>query len=1088
MERSAFPGFGPLIRGRKRTRLSPHRLGLSFVQACPNCGEENSDRASFCQACATPLEKKPVGPARVRKTVTVVFSDVTGSTAMGERLDPESVRSVMSRYFEEMRRVLERHGGTVEKFIGDAVMAVFGIPRVHEDDALRAVRAAAQMRQALARLNSELETTWGVSIGNRTGVNTGEVVAGDTAAGATLVTGDAVNVAARLEQAAAPGQILLGEQTHRLVRHAVRSEPVEPLALKGKAEPVGAHRLVEVLLGAAPWDRRLVTPLIGRDRELQVLLESFERTTAEHSCRLVTVLGAAGLGKSRLVSEAISVLEARAWVLRGRCLPYGEGITFWPLLEILKQAAGITDSDPPAEAAARLDALATDLGIASAEAERVGALIGLAPAAGSIEEGYRAVRLFLEAISRRRPLVVVVEDIHWAEPALLNLLAHVAELAREAPMLLLCPARPELLEIRPSWGSDLPSSSTVALQPLSEVQSRQLVPAALGVAGMEEVAGRIADAAGGNPLFVEEMLGMMIDEGILAREDGGWRVVKTLSAVPVPPTISALIAARLDRLPREVRVVLECASVVGKDFDRAALVALSEQQPVDGPLVELVSKEFVVARAVPGAYSFRHILIRDGAYAGVPKQTRAGLHRRFAGLLEEQAGRRPAEVEEILGYHLEQAFRYQEELGLSDPDTRVLAERAASFLTSAGRRALGRGDAGAAASLLGRAVSLLPPEDGRELLPDLGHAQQAAGNLRDAEVTLQEALRTAGDAGDEIVAGRAALGRSLLRLMAGHVSMEECLREAERVIQVFERHGDERGLARAWQEIGRLRVWLGNSSEAESALDRAVRYARRMGEEGLVSEALMWLCVAIALGPRPIPEVIRIIEEIRRESAALAVEAEALNELASANAQQGRFDHAREDLDRAATILDGLGQRLLLAALHQFAEVELLAGNPKGAIERLEPGAEELRRMGERTFLSTSVAWLAEANYELGRYEEALELTRESEVTAAPDDIESQIRWRGVRAKLLARGAAIDKAEALAREAALMALGTDCPNWQGTAFMDLADVLATAGQSQKVEEALQRAIEAFEGKGNVVMLNRARAILRASPASGPSPR
>jgi class 3 adenylate cyclase/tetratricopeptide (TPR) repeat protein len=1048
-------------------------LGLSVVQVCPNCGEENSERASFCQACATPLEKQAAAPTRVRKTVTVVFSDVTGSTAMGERLDPELMRSMMSRYFGEMRRVLERHGGTVEKFIGDAVMAVFGIPRLHEDDAIRAVRAAAEMREAITVLNAELERTWGVSIGNRTGVNTGEVVAGDSAAGATLATGDAVNVAARLEQAAAPGEILLGDQTYKLVRHAVWAEPVEPLALKGKKEPVAAHRLVD-LPGTASRDRRLVAPLVGRDDELRQLLEAFEHAVAERSCRLVTVVGGAGLGKSRLVSEAASTLEARAKVLRGRCLPYGEGITFWPVLDVFKQAAGITDADAPGEAAARLDALATELGVPSAEAERVGVLMGLTPAGGAIEESFRAVRVLLEAMSRRRPLVVVVEDIHWAEPPLLDLLAHVAELSRDAPMLLLCPARPELLETRPDWAASLANSSTLPLKPLSEEQSRQLVPAALGVGGLEEVAARIADAAGGNPLFVEEMLGMMIDDGALARDNGGWRVVKIPSSVRVPPTISALIAARLDRLPRVERAVAERASVVGKDFERQAIVALSGHEPVDGPLAELTSKEFVVAGATPDTFSFRHILIRDEAYAGIPKQLRTGLHERLADWLEEQAGARLAEYEEIVGYHLEQAVKFREKLRLSDRGIRALAHRAAHCLTSAGRRALGRGDVGAAATLLGRAVSLLPPRDRRELLPDLAHAQQGAGDLRGADATLREALRAAEAGRDEALAARAALDLSVLRLMVGSANMKECLREAERVVGVLERHGDERGLGRAWQEIGRLRVWLGNSAEAETALERAVRYARRMGEERLVSESLMWLCMAIGVGPRPTSDVIRMIEEIRRGSSALAVEAEALTELASAKAQQGRFDEAREDVEQAASLFEELGQHLLRAALHPIAEVELLAGSPKGAIERLEPGAGELRRMGERSYLSTSAAWLAQAKYELGRFEEAMDLTSESEQTAAPDDVESQIRWRGVRAKLLAQGAATEQAEALARQAVRMALNTDSPNWQGHALMELGDVLRIVGRPAEAGEAVGDALRVFHRKGNVVMAGRAR--------------
>ena len=411
---------------------------------CANCGRESPDDFAFCPSCSAPLA--PPGHQEVRKTVTVVFCDVTGSTAMGERLDPESLRRVMSRYFAEMRAALERHGGTVEKFIGDAVMAVFGVPTIHEDDALRAVRAAAEMREALQVLNKELERDHDVSLAARIGVNTGEVVAGDH--GDTLVTGDAVNVAARLEQAAEPGTVLIGEETLRLVRDAVVAEPVPPLEVKGKTEPLAAFRLVQVTAGVAGVARRLDSPMVGRERELARLRQTFEDAIADRSCQLFTILGTPGVGKSRLVEEFLGSL-GEATVLRGRCLPYGEGITFFPVGEVVKEAAGLDDFDAPDEIERKICAV---LGTDGPACSTLAQLFAAADRDSSVEETFWAVRSFLEAVAKTAPLALVFDDIHWGEPTFLDLIEHITGWAREAPILVLCVSRPELLDERAGWG------------------------------------------------------------------------------------------------------------------------------------------------------------------------------------------------------------------------------------------------------------------------------------------------------------------------------------------------------------------------------------------------------------------------------------------------------------------------------------------------------------------------------------------------------------------------------------------------------------------------------------------------------------
>ena len=534
---------------------------------CASCGHESAETFKFCPECGTPATE-PSGREQ-RKTVTVLFCDVTGSTAMGESTDPEALRALLARYFERMKEIVETHGGTVEKFIGDAVMAVFGVPQLHEDDALRACRAAVEMRDALPELGVEA----------RIGLNTGEVVTGTEE---RLATGDAVNVAARLEQAAAPGEILMGEETLRLVREAVEVQEVEPLALKGKSEPVPAFRLLD----AGEPARRHQAPMVGRVRELDRLRDAYEQAVENRSCQLFTILGTAGVGKSRLVSEFLNDLDAT--VVRGRCLSYGVGITYWALVEALLQL-GVR---PPDERAAAT----------------LASVLGETTTPTTPDEIAWAARKTLEAAASEQPLVCVFDDIHWAEPAFLDLVEHVADFSRGFPILLLCIARPELLDRRTGWGGGKLNATTVLLEPLSAQETDDLIDR---LADLDEsLKERIRTAAEGNPLFVEEMLAMV-------REAGNGEVA-------VPPTIHALLAARLDQLDAAERTVLERGAVEGKVFHRGAVEALTpDEAQVPHRLMSLVRKELVRPDTpqLPhdDAFRFRHLLIRDAAYEALPK-------------------------------------------------------------------------------------------------------------------------------------------------------------------------------------------------------------------------------------------------------------------------------------------------------------------------------------------------------------------------------------------------------------------------------------------------------------------------------------
>ncbi|MGH3063045.1 MAG: AAA family ATPase, partial [Gaiellaceae bacterium] len=863
-----------------------------------------------------------------RKTVTVVFSDIANFTPLGEALDPEVMRTVMEQYYAVVRRELERHGGTVEKFIGDAAMAVFGIPTVHDDDALRAVRAAVDLRTALGGLNKELEETHGVRLAIRTGVNTGEVVAGDPTDRQSFATGAAVATAQRLEAAARSGEILLGDSTYRLVSNAVLVEPMEPLELKGKAEPVPTWRLLGVVEGAPPFPRRLDTPMVGREEELAALETELDAADRERRCRLATIVGPAGIGKSRLGNEVFSATRGRATTLVGRCLEYGEGITYWPLRGILLSATGSLTQEGIAqflEGAEDADRIAN----------RLAGAVGSEDAPPSGEETFWAVRRFLEHMAQERPIILGIDELQWAEPTFLDLLEYLVGWTTDAPVLVLGLARPELLEHRPTWNTT--SSLVVALEPLSGDDSKRLVEA-LGAEIDESERERILAGAEGNPLFVEQMLALAVE---------GSR------AEAIPPTIHALLAARLDRLPGEERAVLERAAVIGREFTAGAVNSLSGDQPVGSTLLSLVRRDLIEPdrSLISGddGFRFRHILIRDEAYLGVAKASRAELHERYGDWLSRSAG----ELDEIIGYHLEQAFRYRQELGSADDS---LSAQAGERLARAGRRAVGRGDLPAAVTLLTRAAALLPDshEQRREILPILGGALMRTGDFTRAERFLDEALESAKAAGDRRLELRTVIEREFFRAFTRpDESPDDIVAVADAAIPLLEELGDDIGLAKAWWLKSEMHLHAFRWAPRTEHLERALEHARRAGDAGEQAAIAAQLAQAVYYGPAPVPAAIDRCERLLRDvPPTRSLRASVIGVLAGLRAMQGDFDEARQLHDEAREIWQELGHRFRIAMRSLMAaDIELLAGRPAEATRVLRWAHGELTAMGAQSVI-----------------------------------------------------------------------------------------------------------------------------------------
>ena len=968
------------------------------MPACAVCGYQAAEAFKFCPECGAAAATRT---SEQRKVVTVLFCDVVGSTALGESTDPEAVRMVLARYFERMKAIVESHGGKVEKFIGDAVMAVFGIPAAHEDDALRACRAAVEMRDALPELG----------IGGRIGVNTGEVVTGTSE---RLATGDAVNVAARLEQAATPGEVLIGEPSHALVHEAVVVEPVEPLTLKGKSEPVPAYRLISVL--DAP-ERSHASRFVGREPEVAQIVGAWELAHAQARCELMTVVGDAGVGKSRLVAEALTAVEAR--VLRGRCLPYGEGITYWPVVEVVKQAAALP-SDPVAAAAMR-------------------SLLGESAVASSGDEIAWAFRKLLE---EHAPLVVVFDDIQWGDETFLDLVESTALLSAGAPLLLLCMARPDLVERRPGW------PGTLRLEPLPPQQADALI----GDAVSGELRARIAHAAGGNPLFISEMLAMAAGN----------------AEVDVPPTLKALLATRLDQLDEAERTVLERGSVEGEIFHRGAVQALApEETQVTTRLAGLVRRELIrpdrAQLAGDDGYRFRHLLIRDAAYDALPKAVRADLHARFAAWLDEQ-GHALVERDEIVGYHLEQAARYQAELGQPDP---ALAERAAARLAAAGNRAVDRQDYRTGATLLDRAAELVLPHR-TDVILELESASAHSGADLDVHAVVRSAeaiTARAEAAGDH---SGAMLARALAqqgRNYAGEAdATDEVIALCRAALPLEEERGDPRRLALLWEILASAAEFHQQHDDAVEAWLQALRYQRLAGYSRSATE-LEW---SLIIGPRPADDAMRMMDEVADWRPPGSQD----SQRAALLAMLGRFDEAWPLAEARSSHLREVTGDTSRDAYGDLALIATIEGDRERACRYTAKEIERIAHIAIPT--ATAKSRLARELCYLGRFDEAERLLEEARAVPPPGS-GVRVMAAAAEALLLVQRDELEQAEALARTAVATAeTRTDNIWWQAFTHEDLATVLERAGRIDEARAGLEHSLTIWERKGCLPYAGRLR--------------
>ena len=1013
----------------------------------------------------------------IRKTITaVVCRQVESDVAR----DPERGRRALADLERRFGEAIEARGGRLLASPG-RLCGVFGIPRIHEEDAAQAVLAAAAV--AFDRAGSGSEHA---GFGCGVGIATGEVLVRDTGPEQTLLSSDPLDLADDLARSAKGGEVLMTQTSLQLAHAVAGVQPADLVILPDRPEPMSAFRLTSVRSEPTGSIRRLSSPLVGRASELRTLEHCFTEALEARRARLVTVLGAAGIGKTKLVSELVRSHQGEAGAVVGHCLSFGQDITWWPVSEMVKTIAGIGDEDKAEVARRKIMTTLGDQHEADYIAAQVATVLGLSETIPVADELFWAVRTFIEAAAASRPLIVRFEDVHWADPTLLDLIEHIATWVSDVPLLVVCTARPELLELRPGWGSGRAGSTNLWIEGLSREETAELLGNLLGRADLEaDAEDTILEAAEGHPLFLEELLCMLIDEGMLRWVAGRWLATEALPEAPLPLTVQALLGARLDRLSPAERRLLEQGAVIGRDFaedDLRAFEPLGHE--TDRILDSLVRKELIfpeeLSRERGREFRFRHMMIRDAVYRATTKEVRSDDHEAFGRHLAGRSPDRLAEVDEIVGYHLEMAHRYRVDLGILDERTAALGEEAAGRLTSAGVRAFGRQDMSAAASLLRRALSLMGADSPgwARLSWQLGIALHEIGEFAAAERVFDEGMGAAERSGDEANLWRLRVERASLLLWSAPESHDTHEGEtlADTAVTVFERLGDSSGVARALRLKGDALSSRGLEAEAAEVYSRSRELALGTEEEVEGSHT------GFAFLHSPLPAD-RCIERIE---AALASgrrpNPDALAGLGFALAMTGRREEAGSRFQEALSKAEEIGAWWSIVSIRMYWGAALLMMEQAAAAEEhLRAVVDSLREMGERGMRSTAAALLAEALYRLGRYDESMQATLESEETTAADDLASQMAWRGVRAKLLAQRGDLSGALLLAEEAVAFADKTDLVNMSAETHLDCAVVLRLAGDEVGAEVQADIADALFGSKGNATARGRVEAFRGSIP-------
>jgi class 3 adenylate cyclase len=969
-----------------------------------------------------------------RKLATVLFVDLVDSTSLVAGADPEVARRRVTQFFERVSHCVTTHGGIVEKFAGDAVLAAFGIPQAHEDDAERAIRAALAMLDSVRELGLEA----------RVGVESGEVVVDESES--TFATGEAVTLAARLQQAAGIGEVLIGPHAYRLTSGRVQAEDVGPLEVKGFGERIWTWRAQAVHDGP-PTLGGLSAPLVGREEELELLQNTYARAVRNRRAHLFTVYGDPGVGKSRLGREFVEGLEG-ATVLVGRSLPYGESVTYWPLAEMVKSAAGITDDDPLEIAVEKLRD--------SCENEAIADLLGLASGVLEAVKGERsqqeiawAAREWVERMAHEQPLVLVFEDIHWAEDALLDLIEHLAEWVRDAPLLILSLTRAELLDVRPGWGGGRLRATAIELEPLGRGESEELIDA-LAVDGAIDAESREAllEKTEGNPLFVEETVRMLAEcEGRPLSE----------FAERIPDTLQALIAARIDRLPPDEKAVLQRASVIGRIFWAGAIAELAPELEELQPVIDtLLLREFLLPESrstISGetAYRFKHVLIREVAYSGLSKSMRAELHARFAAWLRERAGE---ELLEIRAYHLDQAAALIAELEGAPPPE--LAHEAAEALETAGRRSLAREANLSARKQLLRALELDPTLERRY------QAARAAWRLGDMPVVSDEMERVraeAAEAGDQGVEARSLAALSEVALNRG-ADVGEADRLARLTLEVAAAD-DREPRFDALHVLYTGAWWRGRLADAESYAREQLALAQDAGRRDLESRAAADLAgthTARQEYDLAEPLIARALE-LAQESGSIVAQGNALASSGDFAIYRGEYAAAELELEEARTLFEEAGvasslgrvlYRLAVVAWHQ-EDLDRAERLSRDSIRTLAP-------LEDRGTLCEAQRRLAEVLLVKGKLDEAERYAEAARDTVGPQDMSSRASTRSTLARVRSAQGRFDDAEQLLREAVEILDQTEYRAFGSESLHELSQLLRERGRDEEAE-AFERRLE-----------------------------